>query len=40
MLERYNIGDEIEVFIYFDSEDRIIATTKKAYNYGWGICIS
>lgn len=29
MLERYNIGDEIEVFIYFDSEDRIIATTKK-----------
>ena len=29
MLERYNIGDEIEVFIYFDSEDRIIATVKK-----------
>lgn len=24
-----NIGDEIEVFIYFDSEDRIIATTRK-----------
>lgn len=29
MLERYNIGDKVEVFIYFDSEDRIIATTKK-----------
>ena len=29
MLERYNIDDEVEVFIYFDSEDRIIATTKK-----------
>ena len=29
MVERYNIGDEVEVFIYFDSEDRIIATTKK-----------
>ena len=29
MLERYNIGDEVEVFVYFDSEDRIIATTKK-----------
>jgi predicted RNA-binding protein (virulence factor B family) len=28
MLERYDIDDEIEVFIYFDSEDRIIATTK------------
>ncbi|HPY82486.1 MAG: S1-like domain-containing RNA-binding protein [Bacteroidales bacterium] len=24
-------GDEIEVFIYFDSEDRIIATTEKPY---------
>ncbi|MBU1101472.1 MAG: GntR family transcriptional regulator [Bacteroidetes bacterium] len=24
-----NVGDEIEVFIYFDSEDRIIATTRK-----------
>ncbi|MCW8850349.1 MAG: S1-like domain-containing RNA-binding protein [Melioribacteraceae bacterium] len=29
MLERYNIDDEVEVFIYFDSEDRIIATTKR-----------
>lgn len=29
MLERYNIDDEVDVFIYFDSEDRIIATTKK-----------
>ena len=28
MSERYNIGEEIKVFIYFDSEDRIIATTK------------
>jgi len=27
--EGINIGDEIEVFIYKDSEDRIIATTKK-----------
>jgi len=27
--ERYNIGDEVEVFLYFDSEDRMIATTKK-----------
>lgn len=26
-----NIGDEIEVFIYRDSEDRIIATTRKPY---------
>ncbi len=25
------IGDEVEVFIYFDSEDRIIATTEKPY---------
>ena len=24
-------GDELEVFIYFDSEDRIIATTEKPY---------
>ena len=29
MLERYSIGDMVEVFVYFDSEDRIIATTKK-----------
>ncbi len=27
--ERYNIDDDVEVFIYFDSEDRIIATTNK-----------
>lgn len=26
---RYNIDDEVEVFIYFDSEDRIIASTRK-----------
>ncbi len=26
--ERYNLGDNVTVFIYFDSEDRIIATTK------------
>lgn len=26
-----SIGDEIEVFVYFDSEDRIIATTEKPY---------
>jgi predicted RNA-binding protein (virulence factor B family) len=26
-----NVGDEIEVFIYRDSEDRIIATTEKPY---------
>lgn len=25
------VGDEIEVFIYFDSEDRIIATTERPY---------
>lgn len=25
----YEIGDEVEVFIYFDSEDRLIATTQK-----------
>lgn len=25
---RYDIGQEVEVFIYFDSEDRIIATTR------------
>lgn len=24
-------GDEVEVFVYFDSEDRIIATTEKPY---------
>lgn len=26
--DRFNIGDKVEVFVYFDSEDRIIATTK------------
>ena len=26
--DRFNIGDEVDVFIYFDSEDRIIATTR------------
>lgn len=25
--ENYNIGDSIDVFVYFDSEDRIVATT-------------
>lgn len=29
--ESCKIGDLIEVFIYFDSEDRIIATTEKPY---------
>ncbi|MDT8375789.1 MAG: S1-like domain-containing RNA-binding protein [Mariprofundaceae bacterium] len=29
--EDCNVGDEIEVFIYRDSEDRIIATTEKPY---------
>ncbi len=29
--ERYNIGDEVDAFIYFDSQDRIIATTRKPY---------
>ena len=26
-----SIGDEIEVFVYFDSEDRIVATTERPY---------
>lgn len=26
---RYNIGDDVDAFIYFDSQDKIIATTKK-----------
>jgi len=29
--ENLKVGDEIEVFIYFDSEDRIIATTQRPY---------
>jgi len=29
--ETANVGDEIEVFVYRDSEDRIIATTLKPY---------
>jgi predicted RNA-binding protein (virulence factor B family) len=29
--ENYIVGDEIKVFIYRDSEDRIIATTEKPY---------
>jgi len=29
ILEDFNLGDEVEVFIYFDSEDRIIATSRK-----------
>ena len=29
MPERYNIGDQLEVFVYNDSEDRITATTLK-----------
>jgi predicted RNA-binding protein (virulence factor B family) len=29
--ENHTIGEEIEVFIYFDSEDRIIATTDRPY---------
>lgn len=27
--ENYEVGDQIEVFIYFDSEDRIVATTDR-----------
>ncbi|MDQ6976198.1 MAG: S1-like domain-containing RNA-binding protein [Mariprofundaceae bacterium] len=27
----YDLGDEIDVFIYFDSEDRVIATTETPY---------
>ncbi len=30
IIESLNIGDEIDVFIYFDSEDRIIATRKES----------
>ena len=29
--ERIEIGDQVEVFIYLDSEDRLIATTEKPY---------
>lgn len=29
--EGYKIGDEMEVFIYLDSEDRLIATTEKPF---------
>lgn len=29
--ENYELGDELEVFVYLDSEDRIIATTEKPY---------
>ncbi|MBN1967841.1 MAG: GntR family transcriptional regulator [Candidatus Delongbacteria bacterium] len=29
--ESFNLDDYIDVFIYFDSEDRIIATTKKPF---------
>jgi len=29
--ENCSVGDRLEVFIYFDSEDRIIATTQKPY---------
>lgn len=29
--EQWSIGDELEVFIYLDSEDRIIATTEKPF---------
>ncbi len=29
--ENLKVGDQLEVFIYFDSEDRIIATTEKPY---------
>jgi uncharacterized protein len=31
MPENYQVDDEIEVFIYLDSEDRIIATTERPY---------
>ena len=29
--QNYKIGDEIDVFVYYDSEDRIIATTERPY---------
>ena len=29
--EKCEVGEELEVFIYFDSEDRVIATTEKPY---------
>jgi len=29
--QQYELGDELEVFIYLDSEDRIIATTERPY---------
>ncbi|MDX9881810.1 MAG: S1-like domain-containing RNA-binding protein [Prolixibacteraceae bacterium] len=29
--ERWAVGDEVEVFVYLDSEDRLIATTEKPF---------
>lgn len=29
--EEFNVGESIEVFLYFDSEDRLVATTQKPY---------
>lgn len=29
--EQWSVGDELEVFIYLDSEDRLIATTEKPF---------
>ena len=29
--QNYKIGDEIDVFVYYDCEDRIIATTERPY---------
>jgi predicted RNA-binding protein (virulence factor B family) len=29
--DNYKVGDKLDVFIYNDSEDRIIATTKTPY---------
>lgn len=28
--ERVEVGDEVEAFVYYDSEDRLVATTEKA----------
>ncbi|MGL5290673.1 MAG: CvfB family protein [Vibrionaceae bacterium] len=30
-----NLGDQLDVFIYFDSEDKLIATTEKPFAQAW-----
>ncbi|MGL5335473.1 MAG: CvfB family protein [Enterovibrio sp.] len=30
-----NLGDQLDVFIYFDSEDKLIATTEKPFAHAW-----